>query len=141
MSFLKWKLQNRFGGVEFLSYSSPVFSCTIMGTMFPSPCRQTGCTSKQRETYCEEHEPNYESKSRDEYKRREIYSTKKWKRKRKEILKRDPFCSEDSCNRPSTQVDHIIPIRDGGDKWNNENLQGLCKKCHSRKTAREVDGF
>ena len=37
-----------------------------------------------------------------------------------------------------TDVDHI-----DGDSWNNnpENLQSLCKSCHSRKTAIEDGGF
>lgn len=36
----------------------------------------------------------------------------------------------------ATEVDHIIPKRKGGkDRW--ENLQSLCKACHSKKTAIE----
>jgi len=36
-----------------------------------------------------------------------------------------------------TEVDHIIPRQDGGDN-SRENLQSLCKSCHSRKTAKEI---
>jgi 5-methylcytosine-specific restriction protein A len=36
----------------------------------------------------------------------------------------------------ATEVDHIRPKSNGGtDEW--DNLQGLCKSCHSRKTALE----
>ena len=37
---------------------------------------------------------------------------------------------------PATEVDHIVPkARGGPDAW--DNLQALCKSCHSRKTAVE----
>ena len=41
---------------------------------------------------------------------------------------------------PSVVVDHIIPIRFGGAKRDERNLQGLCKSCHGVKTAKEVHG-
>ena len=37
---------------------------------------------------------------------------------------------------PATEVDHIIPLRHGGGN-KLENLQSLCKSCHSSKTAVE----
>jgi 5-methylcytosine-specific restriction protein A len=40
----------------------------------------------------------------------------------------------------STDVDHIIP-REAGGSDDDENLQGLCHACHSRKTAQEDGGF
>ena len=41
--------------------------------------------------------------------------------------------------RVATEVDHIQPLsRGGGHEW--DNLQALCKSCHSKKTARET-GF
>jgi 5-methylcytosine-specific restriction protein A len=42
----------------------------------------------------------------------------------------------------ATEVDHIVPHK--GDMtlfWNAANWQGLCKDCHSRKTATEDGGF
>lgn len=58
-----------------------------------------------------------------------------WQRKRRRILARDPVCKR--CDRKfSTEVDHIIPkVRGGSDA--DDNLQGLCKPCHSEKTAKE----
>jgi len=49
------------------------------------------------------------------------------------VLARDPLCN---CNQPATEVDHIVPKSAGGSD-SMENLQGLCKPCHSRKTAYE----
>ena len=37
----------------------------------------------------------------------------------------------------ATEVDHILPIEDGGAMYDEENLQPLCKPHHSRKTARD----
>ena len=57
-----------------------------------------------------------------------------WRRLRAWVLAREPLCRE--CRRKGrvtqgTEVDHI-----DGDSFNNarENLQGLCKPCHTRKT-------
>jgi 5-methylcytosine-specific restriction protein A len=38
----------------------------------------------------------------------------------------------------ANEVDHIVSIANGGDPWDYTNLQALSKRCHSRKTAREV---
>jgi len=35
-------------------------------------------------------------------------------------------------------VDHVIPIREGGGKFDEDNCQTLCQTCHNRKTARET---
>lgn len=75
------------------------------------------------------------SKQRD-YERRRGNSSKRsygtgWQKIRSRALKRHPLCH---CGAPATQVDHIIPKRRGG-KDIMKNLQGLCGRCHSRKTA------
>lgn len=55
-----------------------------------------------------------------------------WSAIRRRILYRDKFCRGCQVNF-STEVDHILP----GDDHRDENLQGLCRYCHSRKSARE----
>ena len=37
----------------------------------------------------------------------------------------------------ATEVDHILPLEDGGAVYDEANLQPLCKPHHSRKTARD----
>lgn len=67
----------------------------------------------------------------------------RWCRLRKMFLAQHPLCAdpygahaERGELMPATEVDHIQPRRDGGsDDW--DNLQSLCKPCHSRKTATE----
>ena len=39
------------------------------------------------------------------------------------------------CTERATEVDHIVPLRQGGTS-EADNLQTLCKRHHSRKTAR-----
>ena len=59
-----------------------------------------------------------------------------WRKLAARILRRDPVCKAEWCNKASTEVDHIIPRRRGGSD-DPGNLQGLCLPCHSRKTALE----
>lgn len=66
------------------------------------------------------------------------YSDRRWQMIRRAVLGAEPLCRE--CAKhdritPATDVDHI----DGNPKNNGfDNLQPLCKPCHSRKTALEV---
>ena len=51
-----------------------------------------------------------------------------------------PLCC--ACGRPASEVDHKIPISQRPDlRLDPENLQAMCKPCHSRKTALEGGGF
>lgn len=55
-----------------------------------------------------------------------------WPRLRARVLRRDPVCR--ACGlAPSAEVDHVQP----GDNHDETNLQGLCRPCHARKSARE----
>lgn len=69
-----------------------------------------------------------------------VYRSARWRRLRRRILLERPWCEEPSerCHEPATDVDHITPIEDGGDPWDEENLRPLCHRHHSRKT-RTID--
>jgi 5-methylcytosine-specific restriction protein A len=61
-----------------------------------------------------------------------------WQKLRRRFLAEHPVCR--LCNEPATDVDHIISKRKGGtDDW--ENLQPMCRRHHSIKTASEDGGF
>lgn len=64
----------------------------------------------------------------------------RWQRLSKAVLARDVICQHNGCELPATEADHIIPKPKGGQDT-MDNLQGLCKPCHSRKTASEDGGF
>lgn len=52
----------------------------------------------------------------------------------------DPYEQHPGRVVPTTDVDHIISMRRGGDN-SRANLQGLCHECHSYKTVIEDGGF
>jgi len=38
----------------------------------------------------------------------------------------------------SFEVDHIIAVKNGGDMWDEKNLQVLCYTCHKEKTKKDM---
>ncbi len=107
------------------------------------PCHHPGCKELIREeNYCarhnQEHQAEYEQK-RDSAASRGYDA--KWRRLRKMYLRAHPICTDPFKDHSkqlvvATEVDHVIPISDGGtDDW--DNLQGLCKPCHSKKGAKD----
>jgi len=64
-----------------------------------------------------------------------IYSTARWIKLRKAYMQRNPVC--EMCDKGAYFLDHIIPISQGGDIWNEDNLQGLCPSCNGRKTKKQ----
>lgn len=106
----------------------------------PTICARPGCPRLARGRYCPEHT---RSRARDDAARRGTAATRgydrAWRKLRERILARDPVCR--SCDkRPSSEVDHIVPKAEGGSD-HPDNLQGLCKSCHSRKTVQEDGGL
>lgn len=59
-----------------------------------------------------------------------------WRQLRNLVLQEVPLCQTRGCAALATEVDHIVPLARGG-THDRENLQALCKPCHSSKTARE----
>jgi len=72
---------------------------------------------------------------------RKLRDSRRWRdHVRPEKLRRDPYCQichEKGRLSEANEVDHIIPISDGGDPWDYDNLQSLCKRCHVIKTSEE----
>ncbi|HMR01747.1 MAG TPA: HNH endonuclease [Candidatus Competibacter phosphatis] len=67
----------------------------------------------------------------------------RWRRIRLMYLRAHPLCVECAAHGRTTQateVDHITPLANGGTHA-EENLQALCKSCHSRKTAAQSLGW
>ena len=73
--------------------------------------------------------------------RQKIYGTVRWRNLRREHLMFHPLCErciERGIIRPAEDVHHIVSFMKGNDMltrrqlaYNAENLQSLCKKCHT----------
>ena len=68
------------------------------------------------------------------------YNTTRWRRVREQVLQGNPLCV--NCETlglltVAQMVDHIEPVRLGGEFWAMDNLQPLCNSCHASKSASE----
>ena len=114
-----------------------------MPTKPKKPCSYPGCPNLTTGKYCEEHkkkiDQEYNKYQRDDF-TKSFYSSQAWKTTRKKHLELEPYCVE--CYKEgkivkATIVDHIVPIKQGGDKYDQSNLQSLCWSCHSKKSIVE----
>ena len=83
--------------------------------------------------------PAYWSKKKDMSERtykEPRYNTRRWRKARLAFIKNNPLCVV--CNKLATVVDHIKPVRLGGEFWNSENWQSMCATCHNRKSGNEA---
>lgn len=66
----------------------------------------------------------------------------KWRTIRKRILTRDcgmcQACARAERFSLACDVDHVVPIWEGGSEEDDDNLQSLCDPCHKAKTAAEA---
>jgi 5-methylcytosine-specific restriction protein A len=49
-----------------------------------------------------------------------------------------PLCEWPGCPRLVYNVDHIIPLAEGGDRYSPHNMQSLCKPHHDTKTVQDA---
>lgn len=49
-----------------------------------------------------------------------------------------PRCEQPNCHRVMHTVDHIVPLAEGGDRYDWANYQSLCEPHHDQKTARDA---
>ena len=69
-----------------------------------------------------------------------FYHSTPWRKTSRAYRQANPLCEECLKNgrtTPVALVDHIKPIEEGGDPLSWDNLQGLCHRCHNRKSGRE----
>lgn len=99
-------------------------------------CRWAWCEAVCSGSYCEKHKDA--AKKKQQAMRitppNPLYKTTQWQAFRALILARDKICR--MCKiLASKHVDHIVALKDGGAPFDENNAQGLCHSCHSRKTA------
>jgi 5-methylcytosine-specific restriction protein A len=74
-----------------------------------------------------------------------FYHTSEWRKLRAQYIRLNPLCAEcerndkltDCTGKGAGVVDHIQPIRLGGEALDINNLQTLCTSCHNIKSAKE----
>lgn len=97
-------------------------------------CARAGCGEPPVGSYCRAH-----TRQRDRQHRsanRWVYDTKRWRVLRRRKLALSPVC--ESCRQVlATDVHHRLAIQAGGEAWSLNNLESLCKSCHSIETRRE----
>lgn len=94
----------------------------------PCPqCRQVGCTAHNRHKRYDAQRSHAAGRGYDY----------QWQQVSKAYRIANPLCAH--CAKAgrvalATEVDHIVPLVDGGERLDWSNLQSLCHQCHVRKT-------
>ncbi len=107
------------------------------------PCGHPGCSELTDGGMCQKHKKADDKRKYEEYwhkrdrEQQRIYGRMQWRRLRKMVLNEQPLCAH--CRdkgklTAANEVDHI-----DNNPWNmaRDNLQALCKPCHSKKTRAE----
>ena len=115
--------------------------CTFVG------CKAIVDVDGSQSPRCDKHQRAYKAKPIEERQRKyehhynekgqNVYGTYRWKKLRKAKVTSDPLCEH--CMRQDIakaveEVDHIVELEDGGEMWDINNLQSLCKRHHIIKT-------
>ena len=66
---------------------------------------------------------------------------KRWEYVRKQVFERDGYKCRSCGKHGWLECDHVVPLKNGGDPWNMDNLQTLDKHCHVKKTREENSPF
>ena len=61
----------------------------------------------------------------------------RWRRLRRKMLDKAGWRCKKCGKAGRMEMDHVIPISQGGAHWDEKNLQVLCRDCHFAKTGAE----
>ena len=67
----------------------------------------------------------------------ERLNRRRWARTRRVVLDRDGWRCRECGLAGRLEVDHVVPLDEGGDLYDPAGLQVLCRGCHILKTAGE----
>jgi 5-methylcytosine-specific restriction protein A len=62
-------------------------------------------------------------------------NSRRWARCRRSQLKAQPICGWPGCRLLATEVDHVVPLAEGGSRWSSSNWQSLCGGHHAQKST------
>lgn len=111
----------------------------------PSRCTDPDCsefaTARGR---CDEHQP-VAWRGRDDKAARYGISSGRWRTLKRKVAARDRGCCylcgappPDDPDDPGHELDHVVPISEGGARQNLYNLGLACVACHAEKSKAEA---
>lgn len=120
-----------------------------MNSVILRPCKICQAATKNRNGYCDKHQ---DAAKEIENQKRLLYDQwrgtpssrgydRTWAKARKVYLLQHPLCEEclkENRITPAREVHHIVALRDGGDRLNQENFMAVCRDCHRRLTMEEI---
>ena len=62
---------------------------------------------------------------------------RRWNLLRRQVFNRDGYRCRKCGSAGRLECDHVISLDRGGDPYDPDNLQALCRGCHIEKTRRE----
>lgn len=97
-------------------------------------CRKYGCPKYQvRDGYCDDHQELAIRVDRRPAASERGYDAN-WTKFSRSFLRANPVCA--MCGYEAEVTHHKQPLREGGRKWDRDNLQALCWECHERVHGR-----
>jgi len=97
------------------------------------PCSYPGCNTITLDGRCAKHKPRDDVRPNSH----DRGYDHNWTRLRNWYIRIHPVCEiQEKCSGDAAiEVDHILSIRNGGERLDQDNLQSTCKRCHAWKTA------
>ena len=116
----------------------PMRPCTTQGCPDAAMAGGSRCDKHQRAKWSDDTSRMMERPELRESKR--FYDSALWKGFRRQKLILEPWCER--CKREgrvtlAQLVDHVVPIRQGGERLSLNNAASLCHQCHNSKRAEE----
>ena len=118
--------------------------------MAKRPCARVGCPNLVVKGYCESCAVQHTSLKKADLRRPSAAKRgygRRWQAAREHYFRGNPLCVDPYGIHGARfvvadELDHIDPHRGDMVKfWDQANWQGLCRACHSRKTATEESSF
>jgi 5-methylcytosine-specific restriction protein A len=112
----------------------------------PTPCRHPGCGAVLTTPgYCDAHRAgvhrDYSRARRGFDTERGFYQSVAWRAVRSAFLREHPLCAHCAARGrvvAAVVADHVVPIKEGGARFDTSNCQALCISHHNAKTASET---
>ncbi len=109
------------------------------------PCLSQPCAARVVSGRCPKHSSQKQHNDNHSGHRaaaRLFYASRLWRATSAAFLAEHPLCQrcleqKPARYTPSRETDHRVPMSRGGAPLDWQNLQALCKSCHSAKTRRE----